>query len=73
MDVEQLMEWEFGKETNVLWENSHQYILLITNPTRPDMGSNLDRCDRKLATDWISCDTARAEYMFYPKQLKNSE
>jgi hypothetical protein len=54
MSVEQPVEWKLEEETEVLRENLPQYHLSTTNPTWPDLCSNLGCLGGKPATNSLS-------------------
>jgi hypothetical protein len=58
MIMEQLVEWGLAGETEVLGENLPQCHLSTTNPTWPDLWSNLGRRSAKPATNRLSYGTA---------------
>jgi hypothetical protein len=58
MSVEQSVEWELARETEVLGENLPNVTLSTTYPTWPDLGWNPDRCGGKAATNRLSYGTA---------------
>jgi hypothetical protein len=58
MSMEQPVEWELARETEVLGENLPSATLSTTYPTWPDLGSNPSHRGGKPATNLLSYDTA---------------
>jgi hypothetical protein len=61
ISVEHSVDWMAG-ETEVLKENCLSAALSTTNPTWPDLGSNLDRHGGKPVTNCLSYSMALLEY-----------